>query len=148
MSDPRDHAVDEIMRRGAERRFEAWLGHLRSGDLRFAEASALQPDTKGEWQAAVYLLTGCDHVWKRLGGQVLADASLGCVAEALETEEDWSFTEAAVMRWSAHFADGRANDAGGYPSVFDEFHFRRWVTAVHLRNALAPAMTIIDERRI
>lgn len=147
MSSSHDDPVGEIMRRRAQRRFDAWLRQLRSGDPRFAEASARKPNAMGEWQAAVYLLTGCDHVWARLGDHVLADTSLRCIAEALLAEERWSFTEATVMRWATHFWDARHHAADGFPYIFNEFYFRRWVTAAHLRNTLAPALTIIDQRR-
>lgn len=48
-------------------RFDAFLDQLRTGDPTFAEASALYPNDMGECQAAAYLLTGCDAVW-RAGG--------------------------------------------------------------------------------
>jgi len=146
---PRDDGIDERLQRSAERRarFDAWLEQLRHGDPRFAEASALHPNDMAAWQAATYLLTGCDRVWEQLGARVLANRSPGCVAEALRQEGTWSPIHMAVMRWAAHLWDGRRNEAGGFPFVFEEFHFRRWVTAVHLRKTVAPALTIVDERR-
>ena len=48
-------------------RYSDWLAHLPAGDPAFAEASALYPPDMGEWQSAVYLLTGNDGVWGELG---------------------------------------------------------------------------------
>ncbi len=44
-----------------------FIERLRAQDPAFAEASVLYPDDMGEWQAAVYLLTGCDPLWRVLG---------------------------------------------------------------------------------
>ena len=52
---------------------------LRSGDPAFAEASILHPGDMSEWQATVYLLTGCEEVSAALGGSVLADRSIAPV---------------------------------------------------------------------
>ena len=52
--------------RDRAQQFNVWLDQLRAGDPAFAEASLLYPDDMGEWQAAVYLLTGCDQVWLAL----------------------------------------------------------------------------------
>ena len=60
-----------------------WLEHLRAADPAFAEASALHPDDEGDWQAAVYLLIGCNEVWSVLARDVLAHASIAPVIEEL-----------------------------------------------------------------
>ncbi len=49
-------------------RFASALALLRNSDPSFAEASVLYPDDMGEWQAAVYLLTGCEEVSSAVGG--------------------------------------------------------------------------------
>lgn len=148
MTDRHDDSVGEVLGDARLRRirFAEWLAQLRDCDLRFAEASRLDHDDNAEWQAAVYLLTGCDVVWARLRARVLEERSLTCVLEALEREDSWTPRQLAVMRWAAHFCDAR-RECGGFPRAFGEFCFRRWVTAVHLRQSVAPALTIIDARR-
>lgn len=141
-----DDGIDEVMRRSAERRFEAWLCQLRERDERFGAASLLHED-KAQWQAAIYLLTGCNVVWAELGARILADGSLDCVIRALDERDRWSCTEIGVMGWAAHCWDEERHGASGAPWTFEEFSFRRWVTAAHLRRRMAPALTIIDERR-
>jgi hypothetical protein len=59
--------------------FNIWLDQLRAGDPAFAEASPLYPDDMGEWQAAVYLLAGCDQVWLPLAQNVLTEVSIAPV---------------------------------------------------------------------
>ena len=76
MSDDED-LIEEILARSPDRgaRFQAWLDHLRAGDPVFAEASRLYPWDMTEWQAAVYLLTGCELVWTAIGADVMPDRS-------------------------------------------------------------------------
>ena len=127
-----------------ERRFGLWLDQLRACDLSFAEASTLRPDDMGEWQAGVYLLTGCDTVWSELGGRVLAERSLqAAVDERDQPRRWWSPGEDAAIRWAAHFWDPRYSGPG-FPSEFDHFHFRRWVTACPLCKRTAPTLTITN----
>ena len=73
-----DHAedlIEEALARSRDRgaRFKLWLERLRGGDPAFAEPSVLYPRDLSEWQAAVYLLTGCEQVWSVLGADALAD---------------------------------------------------------------------------
>ena len=121
-------------------RFDLWLEQLRACDLSFAEASTLHPDDMGEWQAGVYLLTGCEPVWLELGGRALAERSLqAAVDEANQPRRWWSQGEEATSRWAAHFWD--PGDSGpGFPSQFGHFHFRRWVNACHLYMRTAPTL--------
>jgi hypothetical protein len=52
----------------------------------------------------VYLLTGCDQVWRALGATVLADRSIRAVlAEVEDRRRPWSSSATAVMQWAAHF---------------------------------------------
>ncbi len=127
---------------GRERRFSLWLDQLRACDLSFAEASTLHPDDMGEWQAGVYLLTGCETVWLELGGRVLAERSLQAAVDQLEQPGRWwSPSEDAAIRWAAHFWDLR-HSGPGFPSEFGHFHFRRWVNACHLYKRTVPTLTI------
>lgn len=56
---------------------------LRASEPLFAEASSVQPTGMRQWQAAVYLLTGCRPVWRALGEAVVAQRSLAPVSRAL-----------------------------------------------------------------
>jgi hypothetical protein len=99
----------------------------------------LGPDDWGEWQAAVYLLSGNDVVWAHFGAAVMARRSIGVVAEASEGGQGPSASsEREVMRWAAHFWDVDRCPAR-FPYVFETFLFRRRATALHLRKTVAAA---------
>jgi hypothetical protein len=107
---------------------------------RSPEASLHYPADMGEWQAAVYLLTGCDQVWLALAQHVLGDVSIAPVINELEDRRRaWSSSEDAVMRWAAHFWDVDRWPAK-FPYVFEMYYFRRWVTACHLYRRITPAV--------
>jgi hypothetical protein len=119
-----------------EARFKLWLDQVRAGDPAFAEASALYPWDMGEWQAAVYLLTGCGEVWRALGAPVLAERSLGpVVAELQSPRRPWAASEDAVMEWAAHFWDVDRSRVK-FPYVFQRFYLQRWIVACHLRQRI------------
>jgi hypothetical protein len=126
--------------RDLAQQFDVWLDQLRADDPAFAEAPLLYPADMGEWQAAVYLLTGCDQVWLALAQHVLGDVSVAPVMTELEDHRRaWSSSEDAVMRWAAHFWDVDRWPAK-FPHVFETFYFRRWVTACHLHKRITPAL--------
>ena len=134
--------LEDLLARSRERaqQFNAWLDPLRASDPAFAEASLLYPADMGEWQAAVYLLTGCDHVWLALAQDVLSDVSIAPVITELEDRRRaWSSSEDAVMRWAAHFWDVDCWPAK-FPHVFETYYFRRWITACHLYKWIPPAL--------
>jgi hypothetical protein len=144
MVDPDDDPIEDVLARSRDRseRFKVWLEHLRSGDPAFSEASALYPDDMDEWQAAVYLLSGCGEVCAALGADVLADRSMAPVVHELEKPgRAWSSSEGAVMQWAAHFWDVDRHPAT-FPYVFEQFYFQRWVTACHVRKHMPPALTV------
>ena len=131
----RDHAA----------RFARWLEHLRAADPEFAEASALHPNDEGEWQAAVYLLIGCNEVWNLLARDVLAHASIAPVIEELaKPRRAWCSSEYAVMEWSVHFWNLDRWPAK-FPYVFEHHDFERWITACHLYMRITPAHTSSQE---
>jgi hypothetical protein len=69
---PNDDPIEDILparARVARASTPSW-SNLRAGDPTFAEASALSPEDISEWQAAVYLLTGCDEVWRAVAAAV------------------------------------------------------------------------------
>ena len=117
--------------------------------LAFAEASALYPWDMTEWQAAVYLLTGCELVWtcdRRRGAGGPLDRpgdprARGAAGERGAASED------AVMAWAAHFWDVGQRRPAKFPYVFEQFYFHRWITACHLRQKMAPALTVTQEPR-
>lgn len=118
--------------------FGSFLARLRDGDASFAEASVLRPEDMGEWQAATFLLTGCHVVWSKLGTVVMESRSVGPVIEELEAPTyGWSGGEREVLVWAAHFWDLERYPAH-FPYRFDQFNFRRWIVACHLRKGLAP----------
>ncbi len=126
---------------GPARRFSLWLEQLRACDLSFAEASTLHPDDMGEWQAGVYLLTGCELVWLELGGRVLGERPLQAAVDEIDQPRCWwSSSEEATIRWAAHFWDP-SHSGPGFPSQVGHFHFRRWVNACHLYKRTAPTLT-------
>ena len=142
-----DEPLEDLLARSRDRaqQFNVWLDQLRAGDPAFTGASLLYPADMGEWQAAVYLLTGCDQVWLALAQDVLGDVS---IAPAIHECEDprcpWSSSEGAVIRWAVHFWDVDRWPAK-FPYEFEEFYFRRWITACHLYKRIAPALTIMRE---
>jgi hypothetical protein len=132
-SDPsRGHAQS-----GAQR-FRTWVEELRAGDETFAEASRLYPPDVGEFQAAVYLLTGCPRVWRVLCPQVIERNSIAPVVRELERPtRDWSASDQAAIEWAACFWNAdRAPPR--VPYMVEEALFRRWIAALHLRQRLAP----------
>jgi hypothetical protein len=115
-----------------------FIDHLRAQDPAFAEASVLHPDDMGEWQAAVYLLTCCDPVWRVLGAAVMAERSVAPIISEIENpRRAWSASEGEVMAWAAHFWELRRHRAD-FPSTFQSFLFERWIAALHLRDGRAP----------
>lgn len=124
--------------RSRDQQFHCWLDKLRDAELTFARASALQPADWGEWQAAVYLLTGCSQAWTVLGPEVLATGSIAPVIDELEHHRrGWSSGEHAVLAWTAHFWDTGRPEVG-FPCSLDEQHFYRWITACHLYKHSTP----------
>jgi hypothetical protein len=117
----------------------SFLDRLRDQDPAFAKASVLYGDEMGEWQAAVYLLTGCEPVWEALGAAVIAERSMVPVfGEIFNARRAWMASEGEVMAWAAHFWDARRHRAN-FPSSFQGPLFDRWTTALHLRKGRAPA---------
>src|SRR5215216_6350899 len=83
--------------------FGDFIDQLRAQDPAFAEASGLYPDDMGEWQASVYLLTGCDPVWRVLGAAAMAERSMAPIISEIENpRRAWSASEDEVMAWAAH----------------------------------------------
>jgi len=129
-------AADERAR-AAERAFASFVAGLRNADPRFAEASALHKDGMGEWQAAVYLLSGCGQLSSVLGPAVMRERSLAPVfAEIEKPRRAWSGGEHQVLIWAAHFWSD--NQAASLPYVFDPYLYSRWLVALHLRRGFAP----------
>lgn len=116
-----------------------FIDQLSARDPAFAEASVLHPDDMGEWQAAVYLLTGCEPVWRALGAAVMAERSMAPVISEIENaRRAWSASETEVMDWAAHFWEFRRHRAD-FPFAFGDPLFDRWVAALHLRKGRGPA---------
>lgn len=117
----------------------AFIAQLRARDPAFAEASVLHPDEMGEWQAAVYLLTGCEPVWGALGAAVMADRSMLPVhTELHQPTIVWAQLDLEVMAWVMHLWDYQRNPAE--LPYFDRPLFDRWIIALHLRQGLVPAV--------
>ena len=115
-----------------------FLDQLRAQDPAFAEASVLRPDDMGEWQAAVYLLTGCAPLWGALGVAVMTEGSMLPVFSEIENpRRAWSASETEAMAWAAHFWEFRRNRAD-FPFAFGDPLFDRWIAALHLRDGRAP----------
>jgi hypothetical protein len=116
-----------------------FIDQLRARDPAFAEASVLYDDDMDEWQSAVYLLSGCELIWRALGAAVMAERSMIPVLDEAENpQRAWSASEDEVMAWAAHFWDLRRHPAN-FPSTFQDFLFDRWIAALHLRGGRAPA---------
>lgn len=134
--DPLSAAIERAS--AAERSFGSFVAGLRDADASFAEASVLHPEDMGEWQAPVYLLSGCWVVWTRLGDAVMRSRSIGPVVEELEDPTyGWSGGEREVLVWAAHFWNYARNPAH-FPYRFDGSNFARWIVACHLYKGLAP----------
>lgn len=119
-------------------RFATWLAQLRSEDGTFAAASLLCPDDAGEWQAAVYLLTGTHDVWRTLGRDIVEQVSIApAILETEQPSRPWSSGEREVIRWAAHFWDVGLRHPG-YPCPFDNDRFQRWIAACHLYRRTPP----------
>ena len=133
---PADQILERL--RGRDRQFLYWLDGLRNNDPVFTQASVLHPADRGEWQAAVYLLTGCREAWTTLGSQVLEERSIAPVVYELDQpSRGWSSGERMLLGWVAHFWDVDCPE-GGFPYRFDEDHFRRWIIACHLYKHIPP----------
>ena len=80
-----DQPLEDLLAHSRARteQFNSWLDQLRAGDPVFAEASPLYPDDMNEWQAATYLLTGCDEVWRAVRRHV-AQIKQNCPRRALD----------------------------------------------------------------
>jgi hypothetical protein len=136
-----DQPLEDLLARSRDhaQQFNLWLDQLRADDPAFAEASLLYPADMSEWQAAVYLLTGCDQVWLALAQNVLTDVFSPVINELEDGRRAWSSSEDTVMRWAAHFWD-----VDGWPAqlpyVFETFYFRRWINACHLYKRITPAL--------
>src|SRR3954468_2465652 len=121
-----------------------FIDQLRAQDPAFAEASILCPEDMGEWQAAVYLLTGCVPVWRVLGAAVIGERSMAPVISEIENpRRAWSGSEQEVMAWAAHFWELHRYPAS-FPSTFQSFYFERWIAALHLRRGQAPTARLIQ----
>ena len=145
-----DKTIEETMARMRDRadQFAVWIEHLRSDDPAFAEASTLCRDDTGEWPAAVYFLTSCDQVWTALAGGVFAQRAIAPATSELEKpRRAWSSGEDAVMQWASHFWDVDRRPAK-FHYAFEEFYFRRWITACHLYKQIPPSLMIADRRRV
>lgn len=143
--DPLSAAIERAS--AAERAFASFVAGLRNADPDFAEASVLHPEDMGEWQAAVYLLTGCHVAWARLGAAVMESRSAAPVIEELEHPTyGWSGGERELLVWAAHFWDVDRHPAH-FPYRFDQFNFHRWIVACQLRKGLAPGTGVVDDAR-
>jgi hypothetical protein len=121
-----------------DRRFADWLATLRRDDPKFAEASVLAADSWGEWQAAVYLLTGSFEAWQHFGADILAEGSIAPVIRELQDpQRGWSSGEHTLLIWAAHFWNVGASQVS-FPDRLDEPRFRRWTNAAHLYQRVAP----------
>jgi hypothetical protein len=117
-----------------------FIDQLRARDPAFAEASVPYDYDMGEWQSAVYLLTGCEPIWRALGGAVMAERSMLPVFSQIgNPRQAWSASETEVMAWAAHFWEFRRNRAN-FPSTFQGPLFDRWIIALHLRQSVVPAV--------
>ena len=77
-----------------------------------------------------------------VGGVVLAEHSIGPVVGELEhPRRAWRSSQEAVMQWAAHFWDVNRHPAK-FPYSFEQFYFYRWITALHLRQRIPPALTV------
>ncbi len=136
-----DQPIDEILTRscGRDTQFLFWLDGLQDTDPTFAQASVLHADDWREWQATLYLLSGCEQIWAALGPRVRADRSISPAVHGLERgRRPRSSSEHAVRRWVAHVWNDRNNSEVGLQSAFEEFYFLRWITACHLYKRIAP----------
>jgi hypothetical protein len=70
---------------------------------------------------------------------------MGPVMRELEQpRRAWSSSEDAAMRWAVHFWDVDRRPAR-FPYGFEQFYFYRWVTALHLRQRIPPALIITGD---
>ena len=136
-----DQPIQAILTRlrGRDQQFLVWVDGLGDSDPTFPEASVLEADDWGEWQAAVYLLTGCHDEWTTLGPEILASRSIGPVVDELDHgHRGWSSGELLLLRCAAHFWDVGLSEVS-FPYSFDEFNFCRWITACYLYKHIPPA---------
>jgi hypothetical protein len=131
--------------RSRDQQFLVWIDGLCDNDPTFARASLLHNDDLGEWQAAVYLLTGCHEAWTALGPEILASRSIWPIVQELDHgHRGWSSSELLLLRWAAHFWDVGLSEVS-FPYSFDESNFRRWITACHLYKHIPPALEEVSE---
>jgi hypothetical protein len=136
-----DQPIQAILTRlrSRDQQFLVWIDGLCDNDPTFAQASLLHDDDWGEWQAAVYLLTGCLKAWTALGPEILASRSIWPVVQELDHgHRGWSSSELLLLRWAAHFWDVGLSEVS-FPYSFDDGNFRRWITACHLYKHIPPA---------
>jgi hypothetical protein len=139
-SDPLPPPIAEL----ADTGLGDFIAQLRAQDAVFAEASVLFDDEMNEWQAAVYLLTGCEPVWRERGPSVTAERSMAPIVREIENpRRAWSGSEVQVMTWAAHFWELRRYPAS-FPSTFQSFLFQRWIAALYLRKGQAPPARLIQ----
>jgi hypothetical protein len=126
-----------------DRQFAGWLATLRHDDPIFAQASVLAADSWGEWQAAVYLLTGSFEAWQHFAADILAEGSIAPVIRELQDpQRGWSCGEQTLLSWAAHFWNVSASQVS-FPGRLDEPSFRRWTNAAHLYQRIPPEATTI-----
>jgi hypothetical protein len=82
----RRRRLEDVFARSRERaaRYEDFLVTLRQSDPAFGSPRRFTAGDMAKWQAAVYLLTGCEEVWSELGAAVLAERSIGRVSAQLD----------------------------------------------------------------
>jgi hypothetical protein len=133
MIDHADDLIEEALARSRDRgaRFKLWLERLRRGDPAFAEPSVLYPRDLSEWQAAVYLLTGCEQVWSVLGADALADrfhwpqrGHGDAVAAHFWVVDRWPASSARVRAVLLPALDHSVPSAPAHPARADDRHRR------------------------
>ncbi|WP_157260550.1 hypothetical protein [Patulibacter minatonensis] len=145
-----------------------WIDDLRTADAVFAEASRLRDPDDTAWQAAVYLLSSDERLWRRFGPVALREQSLTAVTiealaaygydygrrkdPAIRATEAWGPDQLEVLAWTAFLATGRWFDGPAtVPWALDSVRFERWLTALWIRRhdpiapevpAAAPSATL------
>ena len=107
----------------------------RAHDPPFAQASLFYPDDMGEWQAAIYLLTGSEKSGMRWATTCSPIQSIAPVIDELaQPHRAWSSSEDGVMQCAAHFWD-----VGRYPATFP-YSSSSTPLLCHLCKRLTPAL--------
>lgn len=139
--------------------FTAWLDVLRNADPAFAEASARCPDSRWEWQAPAYLLSGETALWRRFGPMTIADGHFGLVtgealalygfnadgeidtaAPTLADRAGYTGSDAELLSWVQYlWTDQWIEGTRALPHGLDQPRWERWHTAVRIRRGQAPA---------